>query len=710
MRWKWIKWFVGVFALLVIALFITAYAVLSSYDFDNLKPKITRMVKDATGRELKLLGEMDLEVGLTPVLEVKSVRFQNAPWGSRPDLIILKRLVVQMDLLSLISGNIEFKRLILLEPDILIEKDRSGKSNLDFEISKKVPQVKPGEGAPAGGMEIPNMAFEEIRIEKAKLTYKDDQSGQTQEVILDRLTARAENIHSAVSLEVKGSYRHKPFEVEGTFGPMAALMDSERPWKMRVKAGSGGFTLNVAGSIREPLKGRGVSLRVSGDGRSLSDVIKLAGKDGALEEGPFKLEIEVKDTGKRAYEVPEFKFVLGVNKLQGSARVNLAGDRPQIKAVLASQNLDLRPLISGNKGKQLPASKSTKPRKKRDRIFPYETLPYDALNKAGADVRFRAEKIMLPGLALNDLDFHLVIQNGRLTLKPLKAFIGGGALDAHFDLKPYGKTAVIAHAIKITNLDLGRMLKELDMKDLIEGTLNMEADLKGRGNSIADLMAGLNGKTVLVMDKGRINNKYIDMLGGDLSSGLFRMLNPLKQKTNYSEYNCFVSGFGIKKGIADVTALVFDTRTMSVVGNGRVNLRTEELDLGLKPAPKKGMDTGVLGKVSLSLGELTKPLKLAGTLAKPSLSIDETQAAMTLGKAVGGTLLFGPVGIAAALASHTQSEGNPCLKAIEMAKKGVRVSGDKEAEKKKGLVEKGTDGVKDAFKGVGGGLKKLIGR
>jgi uncharacterized protein involved in outer membrane biogenesis len=66
MRWKWIKWALGIFVVLIIALVITVYAVLSSYDFNSLKPKIARAVKDATGRELSLAGDIDLDIGLFP--------------------------------------------------------------------------------------------------------------------------------------------------------------------------------------------------------------------------------------------------------------------------------------------------------------------------------------------------------------------------------------------------------------------------------------------------------------------------------------------------------------------------------------------------------------------------------------------------------------------------------------------------------------------
>jgi hypothetical protein len=68
---------------------------------------------------------------------------------------------------------------------------------------------------------------------------------------------------------------------------------------------------------------------------------------------------------------------------------------------------------------------------------------------------------------------------------------------------------------------------------------------EARGSSTAGLMGGLNGKTVLVMGKGRVDNKYIDILGGNLSSSLYRLLNPFRKETQYTSIHCFVSGFNI---------------------------------------------------------------------------------------------------------------------------------------------------------------------
>ncbi|MBW1773114.1 MAG: hypothetical protein JRJ82_09510 [Deltaproteobacteria bacterium] len=183
-----------------------------------------------------------------------------------------------------------------------------------------------------------------------------------------------------------------------------------------------------------------------------------------------------------------------------------------------------------------------------------------------------------------------------------------------------------------------------------------------------------------------------------ISSSIFRLLNPAKAKAEYTRINCFVGLFDIKDGIAVTSALVMDTPLMVVAGDGKIDLKTEEIDLSLNPSPKKGV-----GGISLSFAELAKPFKLDGTLANPTLGIDPTQATLAVGKAVGGVVLFGPFGLVAALAGKSSEDENPCLAAIEAAEKKGKPPEKKRPEKEKGIVEKTTDSIGDAF-------KKLFGR
>lgn len=698
MRWKWI---VGAVALLIFAIIVVIFVILSRYDFNDLKPLIARVAKEATGRELTLDGDIDLKIGLAPKLLVENVSFQNASWGSRPEMVKVRRVEVQVALLPLISKNIEIKRLVLIEPDILIEIDKAGRTNLEFKISEKdrTPKPEKKEAEPSK-IELPALTFRDLRIEKGQLTYKDAQKNKTLAIKIENLKAHATNPESPLTLNLKGDFNGIPFEVESTMGALTKLVDPDKDWPLKLTAKAVDSTLVLNGTIQDPIGRRSFEIQFSLVGQDLANMEQFIGKPIPL-KGPFNISARLISPAPDIYKISNLKATIGGNSLDGFLEVNLSSKVPRLSASLASQNFDLRPFLLKKEDKKENVVEKSEP--KRKKVFPSNLLPIELLKSVDAEVKLRIGRLLTPKLAANDLKLDMILKNGHLKLKSIKALIGGGTLNGYVDFKPKRKTAAIIAAIKIDQLDVGKMLQDLDITDLLYGRMDVDVNIKGQGESVATLMAGLNGNARIVMNNGRIKNKYINLLGGDLTSGVYRLVNPLKEKTDYTEINCFVSLFDIKDGLADSTALVLSTDSMNVIGDGEINLKTEKLDFSLKPVPKEG-----IAGVNLSLGELTKPFKLGGTLANPSLGIDPLQTAIIIAKAIGGVALFGPVGIAAALVGGKSDYENPCLAAIEGAQKGVKTMKKKPPEGK-GTVIKTVDRAKESIKGFGKKLKGLFG-
>jgi len=214
-------------------------------------------------------------------------------------------------------------------------------------------------------------------------------------------------------------------------------------------------------------------------------------------------------------------------------------------------------------------------------------------------------------------------------------------------------------------------------------------------------MGVLNGFSRVIVSEGKISNEFIDKLGGDFSKGIFRLLNPTKDRKEYTPIKCMVTRFDIRNGIADATAFVFNSGVMSVEGEGDINLKTERLNLSLAPSTKGGV-----AGYSLNIGELTQPFKLGGTLAKPSLALDKQKAALSIGKAIGKDGLKG-------LLSKGTSESTDediCAKALEAAETGV-----KQVAKKETSTEEETQQVtpekliEDVVKDPTKALKSLFG-
>ncbi|MGD9289912.1 MAG: AsmA family protein, partial [Desulfobacterales bacterium] len=182
MRWKRI---LSIAAAVVIVGLIVIYIIIASYDFNKLKPQITELAKEYTGRDLTLAGDIKLGIGLRPDLKIENVSFQNAAWGSRPELAKMERLEIQLDLIPLISGDIRVRRLTLLKPDLLIEIDKSGKSNLAFDVpEKKEPKA---ESEKSDERKPLNFSFNEISVKDGNILLSDHQAGSKQSIRIDQL-------------------------------------------------------------------------------------------------------------------------------------------------------------------------------------------------------------------------------------------------------------------------------------------------------------------------------------------------------------------------------------------------------------------------------------------------------------------------------------------------------------------------------------------
>lgn len=276
----------------------------------------------------------------------------------------------------------------------------------------------------------------------------------------------------------------------------------------------------------------------------------------------------------------------------------------------------------------------------------------------------------------------VLLEDGNLTIDPFDFLIGGGKDSAKLSLRSREKPATMDVILKIDQLDLGAMAAQLTDERPVEGTLEMALDLKGSGDSVAALMAGLDGNIHTAVRDGKAYSRYLELLERYLGSNILRLFNPFQSKSEYTPVNCLVNVIEINDGLADIK-LLLDTDQTSIISAGNINLKTEALDLGIKPKPKKGfMGTGV------SLRQLSQPFRLGGTLADPSLVMDPGRTVLTLGK-LGGALFLGPAGIPLFFGDISLDSAGPCAKAIEEAGVAGKQSGTKKKEEPKADTKEG---------------------
>ncbi len=700
------KTLLKVLIVLVVAVLVGAIAVLESIDFDRYRGVIAREVEAATGRELLIRGHIEPHVlSLTPSLAIDDVAFANAPWGTRPEMVTLKRLEVEVALVPLLSGNVEVKRLVLLAPDILLETDAEGNRNWVFEDAGGEPSREEAEAAAPGAEKLP--AVTAVRIEDATLTYRDGRSGKATTVTIERLSGFAESAESPLVLDLSGTYNGAGFEANAELGALARLGDPEKPYPVSLEAKAGGADISVTGTIHEPLKAKGLDLMVSIEG---TDLAALGGLIGASlpNVGAYRVSAKLGDEDA-AITIDDLEAQVGESDVKGDI-VWVRAEKPSVRAELASSLLVLSDFIGakaskGKAGSEEPAPGEQRARQGDDRIFSDEPLPLEALNAVDAEVTLTAARIVTGGPALSNVTVKLVLEGGKLTMTLATADLAKGRFSADVTVDAGATPALVSAHLSLKDLDLAALTQEMGLSETVAGKASFEADVTGHGGSVRALMASLAGRTDLVVGESRVRNAYLRILLADATKVL------VGEVGEDTKVNCAVSRFDINAGRALSRAMVMDTETLTLTGSGEINLATEELDLTLTPKPKE-----------VSLVNLAVPLKVTGRLSSPTVLPDPTGVAKkaatgVIGAMTGVGLVGGLLGGAAIAGAGT--EDNPCLALLGSAGGAARETAAPAGESTTSAEAEGAreranpaeillEGIGDGIQSIGRGIKGLF--
>jgi len=673
-----IKWILTGLLALVVAVVVAGVAILSTMDFEDLRGVIEAEAEKATGRKLTIAGDIDLKISLSPAIEVEDGRFANADWGSRPELVSVQRLELEVALLPLFSGDIQVKRLVIVAPDILLETDAQGRGNWEMAGTTEDAAAP----APAAGeMTLPNIDNAVVR--DATVVYRDGQTGETIQVSFSELTLRRTSAGLPLEIAIEGAYNSIPFKAEGAVGLIRDLVGAA-PYPVRLSLAVGGATLDIDGSIAEPMTGQGIDFKVQVRGQNLAELGAAVGTE-LPPLGPYDLSAQVTQDGQ-SFKLTALTAKIGGSDIAGNATLTLGDKRPAVSGSFTSANLNLDDLAPAG-GAATPAAAGGR------YVFTEDPLPLDGLKAVDAKIKLNAKRLVLPnGLAFTDLDLALSLQGGKLALDPFSSGFSGGTLTGSVSLDA-GKTAPpLAVKLSAAGIDYGGLLKSLEVTDGITGSFDAEIDLRGAGVSPRAIAAGLGGRIEVTGGEGSISNNLVQAAG----AGLTGMLSGWTEANSDLRLNCIVVRLPIKDGVVNGQAILLDTAAVTVSGQGTIDLRDETLHLKVTPNAKK-----------TSLMSLAVPFLIQGTLAKPQVLPDPVGTALGAAKIAG--IFINPVGAGAALVAQSEtSETNPCVTALDNPAQASG-GGSAQPQPEKSSVESITKGMGDAIGGVGEGLKSLFG-
>lgn len=194
------KLLIGVIAVGV--LLVAAILVAPSFiDWNAHKQKITALVRDATGRELAIRGNIDVTILPSPALRVEDVRLSSIPGAAAAEMVRLPEARISAAFAPLLEGRLALV-VTLVRPTINLEKLQDGRVNWDFSPARGPGAEQPSApGKPSSGVPL-DVKLDSFRIENGTLGYQDAVSGTVE---------RVESLNSEISFDsLRG-----PFRVEG---------------------------------------------------------------------------------------------------------------------------------------------------------------------------------------------------------------------------------------------------------------------------------------------------------------------------------------------------------------------------------------------------------------------------------------------------------------------------------------------------------------
>ena len=610
-------------ALVLVVVGIVVLLVL--WDWNWFKGPVERQVEARTGREFDIGGDLDVDLGWVPTIRAGDVSFGNAEWSKQPTMAEAQRLELAIALKPLFKGEILIPTLRLAAPRLNLETGPKGSGNWQF-------------GDDTGDSEI---RFRRIWIDDGKLAFLD--AANDTDIKVDVATAAPAEGQAAPPITVEGGGRWEgnAFSLQGHAESPLALRDTDSPYTIDAHAQAGDTRAHARGTLLDPLRLRDFDLQLQLSGANLEDLYPLIGI-ALPPTPPYTLDGHFTRDGE-VWFYNDFNGTVGDSDLSGDANVDAGGERPYLRANLHSTRLDLddlagfiggAPQAGGDESSNPELAAQAAQADARARVLPDTPYELDKLRAMDADVRLKAQRINAPSLPLDDMDAHLLLENGLLRLDPLNFGVAGG--DIRSTIRMDARESPIGTRADITarGLDLSQLLPKVELAQNAIGKVGGHVQLAGSGNSIAKMLGSSDGEVTLGIGRGKISNLLMEMAGIDVAEIIKFKLT----EDRLIPIRCAFGDFKVDSGVMAVRALAFDTTDTILVGEGTISLKEEQFDLTIKPRPK-----------DRSLFAFRSPLLVGGSFKQPTFKPDMGRIGLRAAIALGLGSIAPPAALLATL-------------------------------------------------------------
>ena len=608
---------IGFVSLLLVLILMVLF-----FPWDMLRGPINRYVSAELGRRFEITERLSVDLGRTTTVRLDGLEFANPDWASEPYLVKAKAAEFDIELLPLLSGKINLPRIALFEPQIGLQIEPDGRRTWALSRDTSDTSATPKIGA--------------VTVDQGTLKYRASKQGADMTALFslnpESTASEAGTAQLPLSYKVAGKWNSEPFTANGRTGGVLQLSrDLTQPFPMEVNAQTGKTTLKAKGSVENLRDFSGLNAAFDIQGRNLDELYKLSGVV-LPSTPPYKLRGQLSKRGQ-VWNTTQIQGVLGKSDLAGDLSFDTSQKTPLLTGKVRSKLLDfddLRPVIglsvksvatgtSTGKTSAVPAQRAV-PANTQRKVLPTATLDLVKLKAMNADVIYSALDIRhVKELPLDKGSVHVKINDGVMRLEPLALGVAGGSLAGRITIDVNVVPAAFDTRFDLRAVQLNKLFPTIENTKTSFGKVSGQVGLKGRGNSMAQMLGSASGDVAVLMGKGEISNilmEYLGLDGGEVIKFVLR-------GDRNVQLRCAAAAFEVRQGLMSSKVIVLDTSDTVINGSGQISLTNETLDMVLKPEPK-----------DVSILSLRSPLKIGGTFAAPTAGPDKAALAGRAGLAI----------------------------------------------------------------------------
>jgi AsmA protein len=568
---RWIFRLVGVLLVLVVVLVGVVFLIPA----EKIAGFATAEISARTGRDVSFSGK--IKPVFFPVLGVKTegLSIGNASWSDGSPMITADSLLVGVELMPLISGEIKIKEFRLSGAQIRLEKTRDGQVNWELEGAGETASET---GATTAG--LPHFSLKLGQISDGSLRYIDHQAGTETTVKDIDLAISLPDIDAEATLAGSLAYNGQQITLETRLSGLAPLLAGKvMDLDIKVDGGFGAITFNgraginpvvADGTLNARLSDMAAAGQLAGTGDFSGGMFKTVGASGTLtysEQGDIFLR--------------DARIAIDDNRLNADIDLTLA-DRPLMTAKLVAGDLDFSKLIGGSGADSdeetaLGWSKSI--------------LDLSALQLMDADIGFAASSVNLGMAKLGETRLRAKLDAGRLVVSLNKVTAYGGDIAGEYVINARNGLSM-GGDLAIADMQLQPLL--IDMADydrLIAGTSGRLKFLTS-GNSIDAMMNRLSGS-------GRVDIGAGEIIGLDLVGMLRNLDASYRGASNKTIFSSITGSFAILDGVLANEDLNFASGLLDATGSGQIDIAAQTVNYRVIPVAFSGEDIGSAGGISV---------------------------------------------------------------------------------------------------------------